>query len=203
MSSTIQQILQQIRHTVTHKNLAKKELMSLIQKNWHKNKNITDSLNFAELFNWETFDLWELAITMGSGDNRKWVRTSGYDYSNLDDAKFVISSARNNKIKYPQQWTHSFIIKGITHKKGNLLVAGWNIHNAQMFYFNIPYIAYKDNKTVELVLEQFTSNKKIKYINKPFTGNVSHKHCKYWEYECKSFEDMLEAKYIRKKRRAA
>ncbi len=195
--------IKQIRHTVTNNELAKKEIICLIQKYWQNNKSISKILNFSELFNWAIYDLWELAITLGDPKERRWVRTSGYDFANLDDAKFILSQPRNNKIKYPQQWTHSFIIRGITHKKGNLLIAGWNVLMARMFYFNIPYDAYKNNKTVEIVLEKFVSNKKIQYISPPFNGDASCKNYKFWEYECKSFEDMLKAIYVRKQRKAA
>ncbi len=128
----------------------------------------------------------ELAISAVSGVHMD--STAGRDLADGTDVKTVTSSYKNNNLK-KGTWTHSYPIRRVSSKTGALRVVAYNNFLDKFYYFLIPFGAYRHiNHTLEIVAERFQDNRFIKNMP-PFTG-IPRRHLQWWQYECKSFEEM-------------
>lgn len=128
----------------------------------------------------------ELAISAVSGVHMD--STAGRDLADGTDVKTVTSSYKNNNLK-KGTWTHSYPIRRVSSKTGALRVVAYNRLLDEFYYFLIPFGAYRHiNHTLEIVAETFSGPSFIKN-RPPFTG-IPRKHLQWWQYECKSFEEM-------------
>ena len=123
----------------------------------------------------------ELAVSRVSGiatDSKV-----GQDLADASDVKSVVSNGRNNN-KTQGQWTNSYKVPRVDTKVGALRVVAYNKILDTFNYFFIPYEAYRNISSVEIIIEYATN-----YDEHQFTG-LPNKTRKWWQYEVDSFEDL-------------
>ena len=114
---------------------------------------------------------------------------SKQDYNDRSDTKCAISQYRNNvKVNARtggSDWMHSYAISGTASKGGALRIVAYNTITKEFEYFFIPAGAFSVSR-VEIVIESY----RLKQGNTPiFTGRRNCK-CKWYKYQCSSFEEM-------------
>lgn len=125
----------------------------------------------------------EIAISEVSGiaiDSR-----NGMDHADGSDTKTVVSSYRNNN-KSKGCWTNSFMVRGVKTKVGPLRIIAYNKMLDKFHYFFVPYEAYRNcSATVEIIIESVYN-----HFDDPNFDGVPEDWRKWWNWECKSFEEM-------------
>ena len=137
-------------------------------------------------------DLAEIAVATV---NKKLhiVLGKGMDLSDKSDVKCVVSQYRNNvkEDRYGNaNWMHSYAVTNIKDKECALRVVAFNEITKKFEFFFIPYADYSRNMArLEIIIER----KSMRQGESPeFTGSYADSgiYCKWFEYQCDSFEDM-------------
>lgn len=133
----------------------------------------------------------EMAIANTGGHNV--VSIHGQDLGDGSEVKSVVSVARNNNISRGA-WMNTFPVKRISTKTGPLRIMAYNKILDDFHYFFIPHNAYKHlNGVLEICIEQYT----VRDGEPTFTG-IPTPNRKWWDYECKTFEEMCNKKSKKK-----
>ena len=120
------------------------------------------------------------------------VSVSRMDFCDTSDAKNVVSSHRIMS-KKNRVWRNSFLISNVKSKIGALRIMALNKKLDKFHYFYVPRYAYEHiNAKLEIVIEQYKSE------SEPQWTGIPNRNCKYWEYECPSFEAMCNMNILKK-----
>ena len=136
----------------------------------------------------------EMAIANVGGHDV--VSIHGQDFCDGSDAKSVVSVARNNDISRGT-WMNTFPVRRISSKTGSLRIVAYNKILDDFHYFFIPHDAYKHlTDVLEICIEQYT----VRDGEPTFTG-IPDLNRKWWDYECKTFEEMCNKKSKKKSKK--
>jgi hypothetical protein len=167
--NTIQYDIKFIEHLVPFLNLSKEQVRHL--------------KDFVSMGLIQRDRVVEMAIATAGGHTI--VSVNGQDFCDGSDAKSVVSNARNNSPSRGM-WKNTFAIRRVQSKKGPLRIVAYNKFQDCFHYFFIPYQSYQHlTKEIEICIENYTV-----HAGEPTFMGIPDISKKWWNYECKTFEEM-------------